>query len=48
MDGKIIQLFNICPPATNFPNRQGGRVYSVEGTSPTLIVSRQPKIMVIE
>lgn len=48
MDRKLIQLFNICPPSTKFPNGQGGRVYCVEGTSPTLIVSRQPKIMVIE
>lgn len=49
---KIIQLFNILPPATNFHNGQRGRVYSVDGVSPTLNAMQggnlQPKIVVIE
>lgn len=49
---EIIQLFNILPPATNFQNGQRGRVYSVDGVSPTLNTVQggnlQPKIVVIE
>ena len=49
---KIIQLFNILPPATNFQNGQRGRVYSVDGVSPTIDTTRggnqQPKIVLIE
>ena len=51
-NAKIIQLFNILPPATNFHNGQRGRVYSVDGVSPTIDTMRggnlQPKIAVIE
>lgn len=49
---KIIQLFNILPPSTNFQNGQRGRVYSVMGVSPTIDAMQggnlQPKIVVIE
>lgn len=49
---KIIQLFNILPPSANRPDKQSGRVYSVEGVSPTLNTMQggnlQPKIVVIE
>lgn len=49
---EIIQLFNICPPSSKHPNRQRGRVYSVDGVSPTIDTMRggnlQPKIVVIE
>lgn len=49
---EIIQLFNICPPSANRPDKQRGRVYSVEGVSPTLDTARggnaQPKIVMIE
>lgn len=51
-NAKIIQLFNILPPSTNRPDKQRGRVYSVEGVSPTINTMRggnlQPKIVVIE
>lgn len=49
---KIIYLFNILPPSANRPDKQRGRVYSVEGVSPTLNTVQggnlQPKIVVIE
>lgn len=49
---KIIQLFNICPPSSKHPDRQRGRVYSVDGVSPTIDTTRggnqQPKIVLIE
>lgn len=49
---KIIQLFNILQPSSNYRDRQRGRVYSVEGVSPTIDTARggnlQPKIVVIE
>lgn len=49
---KIIQLFNICPPSVKRPDKQRGRVYSVDGVSPTLNAMQggnlQPKIVVIE
>lgn len=49
---EIIQLFNICPPSSKRPDRQRGRVYSVDGISPTIDTMRggnlQPKIVVIE
>lgn len=49
---KIIQLFNIYPPSANRPDRQRGRVYSIDGVSPTLDTARggnaHPKIVVIE
>ncbi|WP_156097389.1 hypothetical protein [Prevotella disiens] len=49
---KIIQLFNIFPSSTNFQNGQRGRVYSVDGVSPTINTMQggnlQPKIVVIE
>ena len=52
MDRKLIQLFNILPPATKFQNKQSGRVYSVDGVSPTLNTMQggnlQPKIVIIE
>lgn len=36
MDNKIIQLGNIRNNTKNFDNPQTGRVYSIEGVSPTI------------
>lgn len=48
----IVQLCNICPDFAKFKNRQAGRVYSIDGVSPTLTTMQggnlQPKIMIIE
>ena len=48
----IVQLCNICPDFAKFKNPQYGRVYSIDGVSPTLTTMQggnlQPKIIIIE
>jgi DNA (cytosine-5)-methyltransferase 1 len=34
--GRVIQLGNLIPDTENFKNKQAGRVYSINGISPTL------------
>ena len=48
---KIIQLANLKEDTANFNNPQTGRVYSIQGISPTLNTcqegERQPKVVVM-
>lgn len=50
MNNKIIQLGNIRNSTENFDNPQTGRVYSVDGISPTINTcqggNREPKVIV--
>ena len=47
---KIVQLGNLKKGSISFPNPQTGRVYSIEGISPTLNTcqggEREPKVIV--
>lgn len=48
---KIIQLANLREDTANFKNPQTGRIYSIQGISPTLNTcqggERQPKVVVM-
>ena len=50
MNNKIIQLGNIRNNTKNFDNPQTGRVYSVDGITPTINTcqegDREPKVIV--
>lgn len=50
MSNKIIQIGNIREDSDNFTNPQTGRIYSVDGISPTLNTcqggDRQPKVLI--
>lgn len=50
--GRVIQLGNLIPDTENFKNKQEGRVYSINGISPTLNTcgggQREPRIVVNE
>ena len=50
--GRVIQLGNLIPDTENFKNKQAGRVYSINGISPTLNTcgggQREPRIIVNE
>jgi hypothetical protein len=51
-NGEVIQLGNLYPDLPNFKNRTSGRVYSVEGLSPTINTcgggGREPMIVVYD